>query len=1100
MLQPPNTANVSSSSYVPPVDPIAPLRAALRGHYDIEREIGQGAFAVVYLAHDLKHERKVALKVLNADPTSELGELRFIREIRTLARLQHPHILPLHDSGHVEALLYYVMPYVSGDTLRDRIDREKQLPVDIACSIAREVADALAYAHAQGIIHRDIKPENILLSARHPILADFGIARVLDLAGVRTLTRTGSQSPGTPAYMSPEQLLGDREIDGRTDTYSLGCVLFEMLTGKPPFSGKDGFVKRFTEPPPSVTTKRKDLSPSMDSVIAKAMARNPSDRYQTAEEFVTALCAPGLARSTSAAAEISIPRDVGKEASREQPNVQRKQPHSGSESDANERPADFLARIKRSRRLQFGVASLAVLTVLLGAVLVSPAKLTGAFASRVPLDTARLVVIPLGDSLGSAAIGKDAADKLYEAIGQWDGVPLVADTRVTQEIASRGRAPSTEADALSIARALGAGKLVWGQASGTPNDARVRVNLYDVDTRAIRDQFVIVDSTPDAEPYASASIRLLTGRKRVSAADGANALTHSYPALLGYARAHTALAHWDLAAAESGFRSAIASDAKFAPAHLWLAQILQWRTPESGNEWREHVVRARVQGQRLALGDQLLSDALIALSEGRYPEACNSYRQLTSRDSSSFVGWFGLGDCQALDSLVVKNPGSASGWAFRSSFDAAGTAYRKAFQIQPAALSRVSYGRLQRVLPASSTRVRWGFGPQPQRGNFLAYPSLVGGDTVGYVPYPAEEFATVLPNARAAARDHNVDALLAVADAWRRNAPRNPDAYEAFEDALEVRGDDRPGSLSALDAIRAARELSSDPEQRLRLATREVWLHFKKGEFARVSVQSDSLLQEVKNPTVEQARLLLPLAALTGKVQTAAALASLTAPYVGAPTDFLQAPIRNAAGELFAEASMGVCDESVRRLQAELSDNIDSHVAEKDRHRIRASLTTRSLSMLVPCTNGESARGLAASRDMLIQLQQAYAQKRYGRVRSLFTSIARSRTMQRPADISLDRTYQEAWLRAAIGDTAEAIRQLDQTLRSLRDLGSLPSQDPAAVAAAPRAMMLRASLAANAGDQPTAALWARAVIELWSKADPSLSTFVGQMRSFTARK
>src|SRR5687767_3678990 len=270
-------------------DPIGPLRVALRGRYEIQREIGQGAFATVYLARDCRHERSVALKVLNADPTSEAGEIRFIREIRLLARLQHPNILPLHDSGHVEALLYYVMPYVSGETLRDRIDREKQLPCDAACNIARDVADALAYAHAQGIIHRDIKPENVLLSAGHPILADFGIARVIDLAGVRQVTRTGMGSPGTPAYMSPEQLMGDKELDGRSDTYSLGCVLFEMLAGRPPFSGKEGFVKRFTEPPPSPLAVRKDLPRSIEEVVMTALARSPNDRYQTAQEFVTAL-------------------------------------------------------------------------------------------------------------------------------------------------------------------------------------------------------------------------------------------------------------------------------------------------------------------------------------------------------------------------------------------------------------------------------------------------------------------------------------------------------------------------------------------------------------------------------------------------------------------------------------------------------------------------------------------------------------------------------------------------------------------------------------------------------------------------------------------
>jgi serine/threonine protein kinase/Flp pilus assembly protein TadD len=272
-----------------PQDPIGPLRVALAGRYEIGREIGQGAFATVYLANDARHDRQVAVKVLNADPASDTGELRFIREIRMLAKLQHPNILPLHDSGHVEALLYYLMPYVSGETLRARMSRERQLPIDVAVRISCETADALSYAHSQSIIHRDIKPENILLSGGHAMVADFGIARAIDVAGVQQLTRTGMGGPGTPAYMSPEQLLGDRQLDGRTDIYSLGCVLYEMLTGKPPFAGKEGFVKRFTEPPAPPSSIRKDVPVWLDSVVNKMLARNPEERFGRAEELVRAL-------------------------------------------------------------------------------------------------------------------------------------------------------------------------------------------------------------------------------------------------------------------------------------------------------------------------------------------------------------------------------------------------------------------------------------------------------------------------------------------------------------------------------------------------------------------------------------------------------------------------------------------------------------------------------------------------------------------------------------------------------------------------------------------------------------------------------------------
>jgi eukaryotic-like serine/threonine-protein kinase len=270
-------------------DPIGPIRLSLAGRYEIEREIGQGAFARVYLARDLRHDRLVAFKVLNADPTSQDSELRFLSEIRLLAKLQHPNIVPLIDSGHAGVTLYYVMPFVTGESLRERIRREKQLPLDAAIAIAREAADALAYAHEQGVIHRDIKPENILLSAGHPMIADFGVARAIDLAGVRQLTRKGMAAPGTPAYMSPEQLLGTAPIDQRSDIYSLGCVLYEMLTGQPPFAGEDGFANRFTSAPPLPSTSRRNLPAAVDAIVARALALDPRNRYPTAGDFARAL-------------------------------------------------------------------------------------------------------------------------------------------------------------------------------------------------------------------------------------------------------------------------------------------------------------------------------------------------------------------------------------------------------------------------------------------------------------------------------------------------------------------------------------------------------------------------------------------------------------------------------------------------------------------------------------------------------------------------------------------------------------------------------------------------------------------------------------------
>ncbi len=267
------------------------LQDSLSGRYHIERELGRGGMAAVYLADDLKHHRSVAIKVLDPELAAAIGAERFLREIQIAARLNHPQILPLHDSGAAEGLLYYVMPYVEGESLRERLTREKQLPIAEAVTIACEVAAALTYAHRQGFIHRDIKPENILLSQGHPLLADFGIARAVSAAGREKLTRTGV-AVGTPVYMSPEQAGGASAIDGRSDLYSLGCVLYEMLAGQPPFTGPsvESIVhQHLAVPPPLITNLRPSTPVGISGLLERVLAKVPADRYASGEEFARAL-------------------------------------------------------------------------------------------------------------------------------------------------------------------------------------------------------------------------------------------------------------------------------------------------------------------------------------------------------------------------------------------------------------------------------------------------------------------------------------------------------------------------------------------------------------------------------------------------------------------------------------------------------------------------------------------------------------------------------------------------------------------------------------------------------------------------------------------
>src|SRR5215210_6936530 len=287
------------------------LQFALADRYRVEHEVGAGGMAIVYLAQDLRHERRVAAKVLRPELAAVIGAERFLAEIKLTAHLQHPHILPLFDSGEANAFLFYVMPFVEGESLRSRLNREKQLPVADAVRIATEVASALDYAHRHGVVHRDIKPENILVHDGRALVADFGIALAASKAGGNRMTETG-MSLGTPHYMSPEQAMGEREITARSDVYALGVVLYEMLTGDPPFSGStaQAIVARVvTESPRPLLPQRHTIPCNIEAAVLTALEKLPADRFATAAEFAEALRDKGYA-ATVPLPTVSEPKGI----------------------------------------------------------------------------------------------------------------------------------------------------------------------------------------------------------------------------------------------------------------------------------------------------------------------------------------------------------------------------------------------------------------------------------------------------------------------------------------------------------------------------------------------------------------------------------------------------------------------------------------------------------------------------------------------------------------------------------------------------------------------------------------------------------------------
>ncbi|MGH7514979.1 MAG: protein kinase domain-containing protein [Gemmatimonadales bacterium] len=443
------------------------LQAALGDRYRLERELGRGGMATVYLGHDLRHDRPVALKVLHLELAASLGPERFQREIRMAARLQHPHILSIHDSGEVAGdasnppILWFAMPFVEGESLRDRLKRERQLPLDDAVRIGREAADALEYAHRHGIIHRDIKPENILLSGDHALVADFGIARAL--AGTDSqLTETGT-TLGTPAYMSPEQAAGERTIDHRSDIYSLGCVIYEALAGEPPFTGPTAqaiIARRFTEAPRPLRQVRETVPAAIDAAVAKALAKSPADRFGSAAELARA-----LAEGTTGSRTVEAPRAAP--AAAVAPVAETK----------------TMAQPARAPSRRFPVTTALAIGFLLGLGVLFGWLRSHNHGDETPAGTKRLAVLPF-ENLGAAEdeyFADGVTDEVRGKLASLAGLQVIARS-------SSGQYKKTAKSPQEIGRELGVdylltGTVRWEKAAGG-NRVRVSPELIRVGTAA----------------------------------------------------------------------------------------------------------------------------------------------------------------------------------------------------------------------------------------------------------------------------------------------------------------------------------------------------------------------------------------------------------------------------------------------------------------------------------------------------------------------------------------------------------------------------------------------------------------------------------------
>jgi serine/threonine-protein kinase len=594
-------------------DRLTRLQASLASRYSLHRELGHGGMATVYLAQDLKYDRPVAVKVLHPELAASLGPERFLREVQLTARLQHPHILPVLDSGEADGLLWYAMPYVDGQSLRTRLASERQLPQDDAVRITCDVLAALSYAHSHSVIHRDIKPENILLQGHEAMVADFGVARAID-AATEQLTETGL-ALGTPAYMSPEQAAGERVLDGRSDLYAVGCVLYEMLAGEPPFTGPTARVilaKRFSAPIPSVRTTREGVPEAIDHAIARALARTPADRFATAAEFSRAL--------DEAQADRPGTRAVGGGG-----GVEGKSEAMEARTSAKRAVPSILGR-------KAALVALSVLLLLGGAWLAR-----GWLAAPVPgVSHERLAVLPFSTSGSSniAYLAEGMVDLLSRNLnGAGDLRTIDAGTVLTAG-AKAGTRPGDAAAGRALARHLGAGLYVIGSVHAVGGRLRIQADLRnqaDTSDGTLARATAEGDTTQLFQLVDRLSADLLAGRGRGLSSrlmQSAALTTRSLAALKHYlmGEQHLRGGEGSFDSAIAGFQRAIAVDSTFALAHYRLGVAAGWagRPGISGPATK----RALALGDRLEDRDRRLLSAFDAFQRGRADEAEEQYRAI----------------------------------------------------------------------------------------------------------------------------------------------------------------------------------------------------------------------------------------------------------------------------------------------------------------------------------------------------------------------------------------------------------------------------------------------------------------------------------------
>jgi eukaryotic-like serine/threonine-protein kinase len=1033
------------------------IRTALAGRYVLERELGRGASAVVYAARDLKHGRRVALKVIEADVVSTLGTRRFLQEVRTTARLNHPHILPLFDSGDADGFIYYTMPLVQGESLRQRMEQRGPMTPDAVLPVVSQMAGALFYAHSAGVVHRDIKPENILIDEQeHVWIADFGLARALAGAVDQRLTGT-AMAVGSPHYMSPEQAAGESDVDGRSDIYSLGCIVFEMLCGEPPFTAGSVaslLARHLSEPAPTIRDRCPDLPERVDRALMRAMAKDRSHRFADARDFVAAM--------------------------------------SGAHAVGADVPPAAARPRRSSQHTRWPlIGGLFTASVLVAVATIRPEAFTGWPLRGADLDSSTFLILP------AQLPGSVVDEHLREALVRWRDVTVVERAAIDRALQRAGNG-SLQNDWPGVARTLDAGRVI-----------RTRVTPLVGDS--LRVDASLLDANRDGEELATHSIRISRTDERPQQAymqltnallfpgwrdDGVAPGTDSRAAQRSYLAGLEAIREWDLERADSLFKAATREDPAFSRAHAWRAQAIFW-ADGSDTEARRAAEQALAGAGESSSREQELAAALIDLTSQAYPEACRRYEFLLGLNPRDYAATRGLADCHGRDNLVVSDPGSPTGWSFRGSGHRALIYHQRAFELLPASHRAFRAARFLQL----RTRIFYTNLSQQRRGvnaageAFLASPSW--SDTLAFHPArreavwqgqgrPSEAgIATVVQLRRI---------FFDVTAGWVSAYPESPDALEAHAIAMELQGDTR--ALAMLDR---ARLYATDPEHRVNLSVSEFWLQFKHAvpqqprDLSTARLLADTIL--AYDGPMAQATLgrLAAVAALTGRAHLAAQLARRAV--VPGAKPLLVA--ENGAVLLAYAAVAGPID-SIARYEQLVETAISNLVRPEDAATVRQEMLGRPATLTLSGHRMSIIDSPDAIHDYLIAAVSAHHRGEQDSVRTILARMAERRSAYRPADLKVEALLPEAWLLLKMRDADAALRWLGPTLDEIRYMEPGVLEDVASAGSLARALLLRAEIARSVRDTTGMHQWATALVELWANADPELTPIVNRARYLAA--